>query len=384
MIIKYGITGILLFLLTILSVNMSVAQSGLDKIKCVCIDAGHGGRDPGAVGAKTYEKHIVLSVALKLGKLIETAYPDVKVVYIRDKDNIVELTDRSRIANKHKADLFISVHANSLDVKAKPSNKYVTGVETYVMGLNGTEHNLQVAMKENSAIHYEDDYSVKYDGFDPTRPESYILFNLLRNLYFDKSLMLASMVQEELVKSTQQKNRGVAQGPIWVLKDVSMPAVLVEIGYISNLQEERFMMSAAGQDKIARGIFKGFQAYKRKVEKSVILPEEQVAEKKVPEKKIVSVQEDGANPVVPIYAIQVASAITKIKNSAALCKGEQVCELNSGGRYRYYVAPSAQLETVQGRLKEVRKKVKDCFVIAIYKGKLISVAEARKLEQKKR
>ena len=384
MIIKYGVTGILLFLLTILSVNMSVAQAGLDKIKCVCIDAGHGGRDPGSVGAKTYEKHIVLPVALKLGKLIETTYPDIKVVYIRDKDYIVELTDRSRIANKHKADLFISVHANSLDVKAKPSNKYVTGVETYVMGLNGTEHNLQVAMKENSAIHYEEDYSVKYDGFDPTRPESYILFNLLRNLYFDKSLMLASMIQEELVKSTQQKDRGVARGPIWVLKDVSMPAVLVEIGYISNPQEERFMMSAAGQDKIARGIFKGFHAYKKNVEKNVILPEEQVAEKKVPEKETVPVQQDGANSVAPIYAIQVASATTKIKNSAALCKGNQVFELNSGGRYRYYVAPAAQLETVQGKLKDVRKKVKDCFVIAIYKGKLISVAEARKLEQKKR
>ena len=167
MIIRHGIAGILVMFGLICSMNKSVAQSDLGKIKCVCIDAGHGGRDPGAVGAKIYEKNIVLPIALKLGKKIKETYPDIKVVYVRDKDVFVDLRDRSRIANENKANLFISIHVNSLDVKGNPANRNIKGVETYVLGTNSSEHNLQVAMKENSVIHYEDDYSVKYAGFDP-------------------------------------------------------------------------------------------------------------------------------------------------------------------------------------------------------------------------
>ena len=162
MINRYGITGILMMFLVFGSMHISVGQSDIGRIKCVCIDAGHGGKDPGAMGSKAKEKNVVLAVALKLGKLIETAYPDMKVVYIRNKDVFVELRDRTRIANKNKADLFISIHANALDVKKKPSNKYIKGVETFVLGTNSSTHNLKVAMQENSVIHYEDDYSAKY------------------------------------------------------------------------------------------------------------------------------------------------------------------------------------------------------------------------------
>ncbi len=249
MIIKCGLSGIILVLLTIFSVNISVGQQDLGKIKCICIDAGHGGKDPGAVGTKAYEKNIVLSVALKLGKLIEKTYPDIKVAYIRKTDVFVELEERTRIANNHKADLFISVHANALDIKKNPRNKYVKGMETFVLGTNNSEHNLQVAMKENSVIHYEDDYSMKYEGFDPSRAESYIMFSMLRNMHLDKSLMLASMIQDNLVKTTNGVDREVRQGPLWVLKDVAMPSVLVEVGYISNPEDERFMASDAGQTK---------------------------------------------------------------------------------------------------------------------------------------
>ena len=185
MTIRCGITGILMILLIMGSLHPAAAQNDLGKIKCICIDAGHGGKDPGAIGAKCYEKNVVLSVALKLGKLIESNYPDLKVIYIRKKDVFVELRDRTRIANDNKADLFISIHANSLDVKSKPSNKYVKGAETFVLGTNSSEHNLKVAMKENSVIHYEDDYSVNYAGFDPSKAESYILFNMIRNLHLE-------------------------------------------------------------------------------------------------------------------------------------------------------------------------------------------------------
>lgn len=383
MIIQYGVTGILLFLLTILSVNISVGQADLGKIKCICIDAGHGGKDPGALGTKAYEKNVVLSVALKLGKLIEDKYPDIKVVYIRKKDVFVELRERTRIANNHKADLFISVHANALDIKKYPKYKYIKGMETYVLGTNNSDHNLQVAMKENSVIHYEEDYSVKYEGFNPSRAESYIMFNMLRNMHLEKSLALASMIQTELVKKTQHVDREVRQAPLWVLKDVAMPAALVEIGYITNIEDERFMMSAIGQDKIAKAIFKGFEDYKTKIEKniSVQTPEQENESLAVNPEEKKEVKEVIADKT-PVYAIQVASATAKIKNHTTLCSGEKVCELNSEGRFRYYVAQSSDLEKVKGRLKSIKSKVRDCFIIAIYNGKVISIAEARQLEQK--
>lgn len=358
-------------------VHPSAGQADLGKIKCICIDAGHGGKDPGAIGSKGYEKNVVLAVALKVGKLIENAYPDIKVIYIRKKDVFVELRDRTRIANDNKADLFISIHANSLDVKSRPSNRNIKGAETFVLGTNSSEHNLKVAMKENSVIHYEDDYSVKYAGFDPSRAESYILFNMIRNLHLENSVNLASMIQEELVSTAKMADREVRQSPLWVLKDVAMPSTLVEIGYITNAEDERRMTSASGQDQIAKAIFRGFQKYKNKVEQNIVAP--------------IGVGTPAGSPPSssattgsqrPVYAIQVASAVTPEQNSARLCKGEKVNELHTGGRYRYYVCPSENLEEVKARLGKIRNIVKDCFVIAIYKGNIISVAEARKIEQK--
>ncbi len=383
MINRYGITGILMMFLVFGSMHISVGQSDIGRIKCVCIDAGHGGKDPGAMGSKAKEKNVVLAVALKLGKLIETAYPDMKVVYIRNKDVFVELRDRTRIANKNKADLFISIHANALDVKKKPSNKYIKGVETFVLGTNSSTHNLKVAMQENSVIHYEDDYSAKYAGFDPSRAESYILFNMIRNLHLENSVNLATMIQSELVKTTKQVNREVRQAPLWVLKDVAMPAALVEIGYITNPDDERFMMSNAGQDKIARSIFKGFQNYKNKLEAKTV-GSWKIQNDKVDNNKTIA-SEVGVGKGTserPFYAIQVASSVGRIKNSANICKNMEVIELHSNGRYRYYVKASESLDVVKKSLGEVKKFVKDCFVIAIYNNEIISVAEARKLEGK--
>ncbi len=365
MIIKYGLWGNLCLLLIFLSVNVAVGQQNLGKINCVCIDAGHGGKDPGALGAKAREKDIVLSIALELGKQIEMRYPDIQVVYIRKKDEFVELKERTRIANKCRADLFISIHANSLDTKKVAKNKYIKGIETFVLGANNTDHNLRVAMKENSVIHYEDDYSMKYQGFDPSRAESYIMFSMLRNLHLDKSLILASMLQEKLIETTQREDREVRQGPFWVLKDVAMPAVLVEVGYMSNAEDERFLMSETGRAKIVNGIFKGFQTYKEKVEKKIAINQNALETK------------ENTKPL-PVFAIQVASAVKPIKNTTSICDGYQVRELNTGGRYRYYVAESSNLDVVKNQLKSIREKVNDCFIIAIYEGQLISVAEAKK------
>lgn len=368
MIIRYGIAGILLFLLTILSANKSVGQSDLSKLKCICIDAGHGGRDPGAVGMRSKEKDIVLSIALKLGKQLKEAYPELKVVYTRTKDVFVDLNDRGKIANDHKADLFVSIHINSNDYKTPH------GLETYVLGLHKTKENLEVAMKENSVIYYEKDHSVKYAGFDPEKPESYIIFSLLQNLHLEKSLQLASLVQEEMVKSTKRTDRGVRQAGYLVLKAAAMPAILVEAGFISNPEEERYLCTQTAQTKIANSIFLAVKRFKKSVEKADHLI---VREAEPTEKPVVVAAKDEL-----FYAIQVASATKKEKNKARLCPENDVCEILCDGRYRYYVSRSSDLEKVKKQLPEIKKKVRDCFIIAIYKGKLISVAEARKLEQK--
>lgn len=417
MIIRYGVALTSIFIFILFSFHEAEGQYHAGELRCVCLDAGHGGKDPGAVGAKTYEKHIVLSIVVKLGKMIEDNYPDVKVIYSRQKDVFVELANRTKIANKNKADLFISVHANAVD------NKRVSGLETYVLGTNDSEHNLQVAMKENAVIRYEDNYATKYAGFDPSRPESYMMFNLVRNMHLDRSLDIAGMIQTELVKTTQRVDRDVRQGPLWVLKDAAMPSTLVEVGFISNPDEERFMMSAAGQDKIVKAIYRGFQQYKEKVDKAARLKPDMAArqevasgkEENVPvqpekdtagepgkkaeqvkpkaqEKKVVQEEKkdfrkpqeqevrvnDAENR--PFYAVQVASATSKIRNASGLCSGEKVCELYSGGRYRYYVVQSEDFDDVKKNLQKIKNKVRDCFIIAVHKGKIIPVAEARKLE----
>lgn len=374
---RYVAVGILLFIMTLPFAGISLGQSNLGKIERICIDAGHGGKDPGAIGTKTCEKHIVLPLALKVGKMIEQSYPDIEVVYTRKKDVFVTLEGRAMIANNHKADLFISIHANSLDTKKNPKGKFVKGVQTYVLGSHKSKENLQVAMRENSVIQYEDDYSIRYEGFDPSSPEAYIMFNLLRSIHLENSLSLASHIQEGIVRSTRQVDREVRQAPFWVLKDVAMPAVLIEVGFISNPDEEKYMMSESGQDKIATGIFNGFKAYKLKVGKKAV--NQPV---KLTEEKENAVGERETAEEQPKYAIQVASATSRIKNPDGLCPGKKVSELKSAGRYRYYVSVSSSLSDVKKNLPEVRKKVNGCFIIAIYRGNIIPVTEATKLEQK--
>lgn len=372
MIIRYALAGMLFILLIILSVNVSSGQVDAGRVKCICIDAGHGGKDPGASGVKAHEKDIVLSIALKLGKLVRETYPGINVVYTRDKDVFIDLDKRGKIANDNKADLFISIHINSSTAKSP------RGLETYVLGLHRSKENLEVAMKENSVIRYEKDYSVKYAGFDPTRVESYIIFSLLQNIYLEKSLSLASFVQEEMVEATKRIDRGVRQAGYLVLKDAAMPAILVEAGFISNLEEERYLCTQAAQSKIAASICAAIGKYKDAVEEDIkiLSKPEEVAVNKV---STVHTGGGGDENRGPFYAVQVASATSQIKNCSRLCSGETVCELVSEGRYRYYVSQASDFEEVRKNLSKIKAKVKDCFIIAIYKGKVIPVAEARKL-----
>lgn len=229
-----------------------------EKPLVVIIDPGHGGKDPGAVNKSIREKDIVLAIGLKLGKLINESYSDVKVIYTRSTDIFIPLIERSRIANKNKADLFISIHANS---GGAPSTR---GTETFVLGLHRSSENLEVAKKENSVILLEEDYKTTYEGFDPNLSESYIMFELVQDIYMDQSLQFASAIQNQFTSRLETPNRGVKQAGLLVLRQSSMPSVLVEAGFLSSQTEANFLNSSDGQQSIAVSIFEAFRKFKSK------------------------------------------------------------------------------------------------------------------------
>lgn len=223
----------------------------------VVIDAGHGGNDPGAVGKISKEKDINLKVALKLGSLIRSNCNDVKVVYTRNKDVFVNLNRRAEIANNAKADLFISIHTNAL-----AKNNTIKGASTWTLGLAKSEANLDVAKRENAVILYEDDYQTRYAGFDPNSAESYIIFEFMQDKYMSQSVHFASLVQQQFKATCRRIDRGVHQAGFLVLKASAMPSVLVELGFISTPEEERYLKSEEGADNLSRGIYRAFLQYK--------------------------------------------------------------------------------------------------------------------------
>lgn len=227
----------------------------------VVIDAGHGGRDAGALGRNSKEKNINLSVALALGDLIQKNCPNVKVIYTRKTDTFVELHERANIANKAKADLFISIHSNSTAAGRKGTT--VRGAETYTLGMHRAAENLEVAKRENTVITLESGYEKKYEGFDPKSSESYIIFELMQDKNMEASVNLAKQIQKQFAATAGRANRGVHQAGLLVLSQTSMPAVLVELGYINNASEEKYMNTKAGVQALAKSIYNAFVAYKK-------------------------------------------------------------------------------------------------------------------------
>ncbi|MDQ1332377.1 MAG: MurNAc-LAA protein, partial [Bacteroidota bacterium] len=226
----------------------------------IVIDPGHGGRDPGALGSFSMEKNINLAIALKTGEYISENLKNVTVVYTRNDDSTVDLIERPRIANKNNADLFISIHSNWAD------NSVVAGSETYIMGVTKDDENLAVAMKENEVILLEDDYSTKYQGFDPKSSESYIIFTLMQNVFQKQSTDLALKMQTQFAERVERKNRGVKQAGFWVLFNTTMPSVLVETGFVTNSAEERFLNSRQGQDYMASAIYRACRDYVNEID----------------------------------------------------------------------------------------------------------------------
>ncbi len=251
----------LLVFVLFLCLNPGLNAQNAYHVRTVVIDAGHGGKDPGAIGRFSKEKNITLAIALKVGYYIKRCCPDVKVIYTRTKDVFVPLYKRAEIANKAKADLFISIHVNS------SKNHRVYGASTYVMGLHKDKDNLRVAMQENRSILYEKDYKKHYQNFDINSPEAYIIFSLYQNAYLDLSLQFAQLVQNQFSQRAKRRDLGVHQAGFVVLWRTTMPSVLIEVGYISNPAEERFLNSKYGQDIIASAIYRAFKQYKFKFDK---------------------------------------------------------------------------------------------------------------------
>ena len=230
------------------------------QVNRIVIDAGHGGYDAGTSGRISKEKDVALSISLELGRILNEYLPEVEVIYTRKNDRFIDLKERARIANREQADLFISIHCNSA------GNTSVYGTETYVMGLSKVAGNFEVAKRENAVILLEDNYEEKYEGFDPNKEESYILFNMYQKAFIRNSLTLAANIENQFSTRVGRKSRGVKQGPFWVLWDTSMPSVLVETGFLSNANEERYLNDRTGRVYLASGIFRAVRDYKKGIE----------------------------------------------------------------------------------------------------------------------
>jgi N-acetylmuramoyl-L-alanine amidase len=252
---------VILITLTVLfsaAIPLNVKQY---KLKTVVLDAGHGGKDPGCSGKSHRESIIALDVVLALGEAIKKEMPDVKVIYTRSENKFVELHDRAAIANKNNADLFISIHCNA-------GHPDTYGSESYTMGLHTSDGNLNVAKRENAAVLHEKDYKKKYDGFDPNSPMAHILLANYQHAYIENSLKFASKVEDNFKNKLSRKSRGVKQAGFLVLWKTSMPASLIEIGYLSNSEDEKLLSSKEGQTNIANAIADALKKYKQEIESS--------------------------------------------------------------------------------------------------------------------
>ncbi|GHU55836.1 N-acetylmuramoyl-L-alanine amidase [Bacteroidia bacterium] len=342
-----------------------------EKIFTVVIDAGHGGHDIGAPGATVKEKVINLAVALKLGNLISENLNDVKVIYTRKTDRFIGLDERANIANRNKADLFISIHTNAVEKASQ-----VSGAETYTMGLARSEENLEVAKRENSVILLEEDYQQKYEGFDPNSAESNIMFSLMQNRHMEQSISFASEIQKSF-KTAKRNDRGVRQAGLLVLRKTSMPSVLVELGFISNATEERFMKSADGQKKLAKALYDAFVIYKREFDRKKELTATTVTTKKPTEQanetKKPATQTTAADTKSQLtYRVQILASKTKINAGSRQFKGyKNVAYVEDNGFYKYMYGESTNLDSIKVIRKKILPDFKDAFVVPIKSGEKV-------------
>ena len=375
------------------------SPSVLAKDFIVVIDAGHGGADVGAVGKTAYEKNINLGVALKLGELISDNCSNTKVVYTRKTDRYLTLNERADIANKAHGNLFISIHTNSVDKKNK-NRSSISGAATYVLGMHKNDDNLAVAMRENSVMKLEKDFSVTYEGFDPNSSESYIIFEISQNQHVKQSLEFASRIQQEFSTTAGRKNNGVRQAGFWVLARTSMPAVLVELDFICNPTSERFLDSERGQEKLAKSIFNAVKSYKSSffdgadeknklskpnaakkedksdTDKAAAKKNEKSKSRKTaekPESKEEELSKSDAQPKAiddetEVYKIQFLTSPKKLKDGAPEFKGlSPVNYYYENGIYKYTFGIVTDKKEALSLQNKIKKNFKGAFIV-VFKG----------------
>jgi len=336
-------------------------------IKTVVIDAGHGGNDPGAISpnGRLYEKSITLSVALKLGAMIKKKYPDIDVIYTRTTDVFIPLEKRTEIANKNQASLFISIHVNSARARS------ASGSETFVMGADKSSSNLEVTMLENSVIALEGDHESKYGGFDPNNPESYIIFSLLQNAHLEQSLNIASLIQDQFSTGPIKINRGIKQGGLLVLWKTTMPAVLVELGFISNSLDYWVLASPNSHSLFAGSIFKAFEQFKFQYD----------AENKsaTPSVDIVInpdmlAQNQNNSKETDLFSIQILAVSSILPHNARDLKGEQNTKYYKVDKfYKYCVGEFITMDEATKELSRIKLKFPQAFIIKVEKGTIVRI-----------
>ena len=335
----------------------------------VVLDAGHGGHDPGNRGGGFYEKDIALSIVLKIGKELKKN-PNFEVIYTRDKDVFVPLDQRAKVANKAKADLFISVHCN-----AHSSQAY--GTETFVLGLRRSNDNFEVAKKENSVIFLEEDYEVTYNGFDPNSPESYIGLALMQEEYLDQSILLADFVQKKFTHDLKRNNRGVKQDVFLVLRETVMPSVLIETGFLTNKEEGPYLNSAAGQTKMAEAIVAAIKEYSLNINMATL---DQLMDE-FPVEVVPAATEEKQDIFSDItFRIQLAASSKKLDTKASNFKGlTPVIREKEDKLFKYYYGATSSYSQIQRLHQQAKAKgYPSSYVVAFKNGNKITVNEALK------
>jgi len=369
-ILKYTQTHIAFTLLSALACLLFFSHDGYSAndgklgLKTVCIDAGHGGKDPGCVSKdkKTYESRVALDVAKRLSEKIKAAYPDVKVVMTRTTDTFISLGDRADKANKNNADLFISIHVNTV------SSSSPNGYSIHVLGQSSKKdrdlfaYNMNVCKRENSVMMLEDDYSTKYQGFDPSDPESFIFFNLMQNAHLEQSLLFAEDVDKAMSAGPMRNSRGIWQDPFFVLWKTAMPSVLIEVGFMSNPTDLTVLKSENGREQIAEALFKAFGVFKKRYDGSVNAG---AAEKAAPKAQEVAKPAVETKKSTAVYGTQVLASGKLMKDNDPFFKGYIPVRVKSGNIYKYIIGTAPSADKAREHYSKIKKSFTGSFLVAV-------------------
>lgn len=419
---KYSCYTLIRTLLVAAFMILAVAGVAARQFTLV-IDAGHGGHDAGAKGSFSYEKNINLKMALAFGRYVEKNCPDVKVIYTRKTDVFVPLHKRADIANKNRADVFISIHTNAL-----PGGRIARGMETYTMGMRRSNEKLSAAQRENAVITYESDYKERYEGYDPNSPESAIMFEFIHDKNMAKSVELAKHVQKSVCSTANRPDKGVKQDVFLVLRETSMPACLIELGFITTPDEERLLNDDASIDNIARGIYNAFAKYKNdnysgvnvplvapqesdKVSLPTLIPQDDADKQQnrnaarnsettaskpqsAPSQprraaaKTVNVPAGTAkadDADAPVFKVQIMANATKEAKNSPRFKGYDGIDMyEEGGMYKYTIGASNNYNAINRLRASLATEFPGCFVVAFRNGKKMNVTEAIRIFKQRR